>query len=238
MSFILLIAFIAFLYASVGHGGASGYLALMIIFGISPVLTKSSALILNIFVSIISFWQFYQAGHFRWKLFFPFVIGSIPMSFLGGFINVSDDLYKQLLGLCLLFAVFRILHKPLEVIEKKQISWFWSLLIGGGIGLFSGMLGIGGGIILTPVLLFFAWVNIKEAAAISSLFIFFNSLAGLAGLTIKGFQFDYQVITWVGAGVLGGFLGAYYGSQKFNSPTLRYILASVLLIACWKLLSV
>src|SRR5436190_4885381 len=107
--FLFLIFIVAFMYASVGHGGASGYLALMVLFGISPVLMKSSALILNIFVSAIAFIQYYRHGHFRWKILFPFILLSIPLSFIGAKIHIETHTYKIILAICLVIATMRLL---------------------------------------------------------------------------------------------------------------------------------
>lgn len=231
----LLIGIMAYLYASVGHGGASGYLALMALFGTSPVLMKSSALILNVFVSLIAFAQFYRAGHFRWNLFWPFVITSIPLSFVGATLPITNSLYKKLLAIALAIAIARMLFQPLDKRETKPVLLWLCLVIGAVIGLLSGMLGIGGGIILTPVILLLGWGKVKETAAVSALFIFVNSLSGLSGLISKGFRPDTELLPWLGAALIGGFIGAYQGSFKYNLSTLRYILASVLLIAVAKL---
>jgi uncharacterized membrane protein YfcA len=231
----LLIGIMAFLYASVGHGGASGYLALMAIFGTSPVLMKSSALILNVFVSIVAFIQYYRAGYFRWNLFWPFAIASIPLSYVGATLPITDSLYKKLLAVALAIAIARMLFQPVEKSEQKYIPLAGALGIGAVIGLLSGMLGIGGGIILSPVILLLGWGKVKETAAVSALFIFVNSMSGLYGLFQKGFEPNVQLSTWLIAALIGGFIGAYQGSFKFNLQTLRYILASVLLIAVAKL---
>ncbi len=232
---LLLIGIMAFLYASVGHGGASGYLALMALFGTSPTLMKSSALILNVFVSLIAFIQYYRAGHFRWNLFWPFVITSIPLSYIGATLPITDSLYKKLLAVALAIAIARMLFQPVDKKETKSVVLWLSLVIGAAIGLLSGMLGIGGGIILSPVILLLGWGRVKETAAVSALFIFVNSMSGLYGLFQKGFVPNTQLSTWLIAALIGGTLGAYQGSFKFNLQTLRYILASVLLIAVAKL---
>lgn len=232
---LLLIGIMAFLYASVGHGGASGYLALMALFGTSPALMKSSALILNVFVSLIAFIQYYRAGHFRWNLFWPFVITSIPLSYIGATLPITDSLYKKLLAVALAIAIARMLFQPVDKKETKPVILWLSLVIGAAIGLLSGMLGIGGGIILSPVILLLGWGRVKETAAVSALFIFVNSMSGLYGLFQKGFVPNTQLSTWLIAALIGGTLGAYQGSFKFNLQTLRYILASVLLIAVAKL---
>ncbi|WP_310586775.1 sulfite exporter TauE/SafE family protein [Runella salmonicolor] len=231
----LLIGIMAFLYASVGHGGASGYLALMAIFGTSPALMKSSALILNVFVSLVAFIQYYRAGHFRWNLFWPFALASIPLSYIGATLPITDSLYKKLLAVALAIAIARMLFQPVEKAENKPVPLMGALAIGAVIGLLSGMLGIGGGIVLSPVILLLGWGRVKETAAVSALFIFVNSMSGLYGLFQKGFEPNGQLTSWLVAALVGGFVGAYQGSFKFNLQTLRYILASVLLIAVAKL---
>ncbi len=226
---------LAFLYASVGHGGASGYLALMAIYGVAPPMMKSSALILNVFVSLIAFVQYYRAGYFKWNLFWPFAVTSIPMSFIGATLPITDSMYKKLLAVALMIAIGRMLFQALEKKEIKPNSIALSLLVGAVIGLLSGMLSIGGGIILSPVILLLGWGRVKETAAVSALFIFVNSISGLAGLVTKGIEINGQLGTWIIAALIGGSIGAYQGSFKFNLPTLRYILAGVLVVACLKL---
>ena len=236
LPFLLCLFIVGFMYASVGHGGASGYLATMILFGISPALMKPSALLLNLFVSTVSFIQFYRAGHFRWATFWPFAIASVPMAFIGAKLPLTDSLYKQLLAFCLLLAVIRLVwtFRDTEA-EPQPIPLTAGLASGGVIGLLSGMLGIGGGIILSPLMLFFRWGRFKEIAPTSALFIFVNSLSGLFGLVSKGYTPEPSIWTWIGVAFAGGILGGYFGSQRFSVPVLRYMLAGVLLIAGLKL---
>lgn len=235
--FIPLLFIVAFLYASVGHGGASGYLALMALFSFSPSVMKSSALILNICVSVIAFYQYYKGGYFKWQLFLPFIITSVPASFIGAYITVDADIYKKILGVLLLFPILRLLGVFGKENEKlKEIKWLWALFIGAIIGLLSGMIGIGGGIILSPVILLLHWGNIKQSAAVSALFIFVNSIAGITGLMIKGVSIDNYVFLWLPVAITGGVAGAYVAQKKLNNQTLKVILASVLVIASMKLL--
>ena len=232
---MLAILIIAFLYSSVGHGGASGYLAIMALFGTQPELMKSSALILNLFVAGLAFTAYYRAGYFRLKLLLPFVLGSIPMSFIGAKMNIDPHLYKILLGICLSFAVFRLFLKNVVCKEHRNLAFVWAMLIGAFIGFFSGMIGIGGGIILSPLLILFGWANLKETAAVSAMFILLNSVSGLAGLFSSGIQLNHEIYSWILAGIVGAILGSYMGSFKFSFRKLQYILASVLLFAIVKL---
>ena len=235
--FYFLLFLVAFLYASVGHGGASGYLALMAIWGIAPEVMKPTALLLNLFVSLTSFIQFFRGGHFRWKLFLPFAIASVPMAFVGGMITVDANIYKKILGILLLVPIIRFLFfRNIQVSEIRKANIALSLLIGAAIGVLSGLIGIGGGILLSPALLLLKWADMKQTAAISALFIFVNSLSGLAGQLTKGIQFTSDMYVYVAAAFVGGLLGAYFGSLRFKATILKYLLAIVLIVAAYKLL--
>ncbi len=234
---ILFLIIIAFLYSSVGHGGASGYLGMMVLLGVSPALMKPSALLLNIIVSAIATIQFYRAGYFRKNLFIPFIILSIPFSFIGSMITINEHVYKVILGICLLISVFRLLMMNKNVVqtENKKFSLTVALIIGACIGLLSGMIGIGGGILLSPLLILLHWANIKEAAAVAAPFILVNSLAGIFGLSLTGIFFTPQILWWVAAASAGGLAGSYWGSARFNFIALKYLLSVVLILAAGKL---
>ena len=235
--FYCLLFLVAFLYSSVGHGGASGYLALMAIWGIAPEVMKPTALLLNLFVSLTSFIQFFRGGHFRWKLFLPFAIASIPMAFAAGMITVDTDIYKKMLGILLLVPIIRFLFfRNIQVNEIRKADVSLSLLIGAAIGFLSGLIGIGGGILLSPALLLLKWADMKQTAAISALFIFVNSLSGLAGQLTKGIQFTPDMYAYVAVAFAGGLLGAYFGSLRFKPSIIKYLLAAVLIVAAYKLL--
>lgn len=235
--FYILLFIVAFMYASVGHGGASGYLALMALFNTDPGIMKPTALLLNLFVSLTAFIQFYRGGHFKWKIFLPFALASIPMSFLGGLVTLDSMIYKKLLGALLLIPVARFLFSQRVHEEQYREARVWiSVLVGAAIGFLSGLIGIGGGIILSPVLLLMGWTNQKQTAAISALFIFVNSLAGLGGQLAKGVSFNTGMISMVAIAFAGGLLGAWFGSIKFNQKVLQYFLAAVLALASLKLI--
>lgn len=234
--FLLLLPCVAFLYASVGHGGASGYLALMALFSFAPETMKPTALLLNLFVAGIAFYHYYKAGHFNMKLFIPFAIASIPLAFLGGMIEIDASIYKKILAVLLIFAILKMLNVfGKESVLIKDLKLWQGLVVGGLIGFFSGLIGIGGGIILTPVILLLHWGKMKEAAAVSALFIWVNSAAGLFGQFSSGVSISSQSFILVGVALIGGFFGSYYGSKKFNNNLLRYMLAFVLIIASAKL---
>jgi len=235
--FIFLLFIIAALYASVGHGGASGYLALMAIFGFGQYLMKSSALTLNLFVAGIAFYSFYKKGYFKFKVLLPFIIGSIPMAFLGARMTINPHTYKMILGIFLLIAVSRMLFSPKGEYEKSNNPIFFvAVLIGAVVGFFSGMIGIGGGIILSPILLLMHWANMKETAGISALFILVNSTAGLLGLVFNAaFTPSPQILVWAAVGLAGGFMGSFLSSVKLSSFKLKYVLVFVLVVASFKL---
>lgn len=234
--FLVILPVVAFLYASVGHGGASGYLALMALFSFAPETMKPTALLLNLFVAGIAFYHYYKAGHFSMKLFIPFAIASIPLAFLGGMIEIDASVYKRILAFLLLFAILKILNVfGKESTQIKDLKLWQGLTVGGIIGFFSGLIGIGGGIILTPVILLLHWGKMKEAAAVSALFIWVNSASGMLGQLTSGVTLSYEAFILVAIALVGGFIGSYYGSKKFNNKRLQYLLAFVLIIASAKL---
>jgi len=233
---LILLPVVAFLYASVGHGGASGYLALMSLFAFEVSVMKPTALVLNILVSGISFYFYFREKQFDWKLFYPFAITSIPFSFLGGIITIEPHIYKLILATVLVVAVLRLMGVfGKERSKLKQVNISLALLIGAAIGFLSGLIGIGGGIILSPVILLLGWGTMKQTAAVSALFIFVNSIAGLFGFVSKGGILPASSVPLVALAIIGGILGGYYGSRKFNTLTLRNVLAFVLGIAILKL---
>lgn len=235
--FYVILFFVAFLYAAVGHGGASGYLALMALYGVVPEQMKPTALVLNLFVSLTSFIQYYRGGYFSKKLFIPIAAASIPLAFIGGMITVEENIYKRILGILLLFPVIRFFFfKNVDDSELKSHNTTIAVVTGGVVGLLSGMIGIGGGIILSPILLLLHWTNQKQTAAISAAFIFVNSVAGLGGMITQGISFTGDMMMYIVVAFTGGLLGAYLGSKKFNQNVLKYVLATVLLMASYKLL--
>lgn len=235
--FYLLLFVVALLYASVGHGGASGYLALMALFGVAPDVMKPTALLLNLFVSLTAFVQFYRAGHFTWGIFWPLALASVPFAYLGGLVSLDAAVYKKLLGFLLLLPVLRFLFfrknddAPLRTAQPVAAAG-----MGAGIGWLSGLIGIGGGIILSPILLLLKWTNQKQTAAISALFIFVNSLAGLLGQWHRGISVTPEMGAYVAIAFGGGLAGSYLGALKLPQAGIRYALVAVLAVAATKLI--
>lgn len=230
------IAIVALLYSSVGHAGASGYIAVMTLFGLAPAVIKPAALVLNILVATITAWQFWKAGHFSWRLFWPFAILSIPFAFLGGYINLPTHLFKILVGLVLLYSAARFLIEKKIEEEPRDPSRPLAIAVGGGLGLLSGLTGTGGGIFLTPLMIFLRWARTKTASAVSALFILVNSISGLLGNISNTKQLPLFALPLAVAAVTGGAVGSYLGSRQFAPEFIKKLLALVLTIAGVKLI--
>jgi uncharacterized membrane protein YfcA len=181
--------------------------------------------------------MYYRSGYFKWKLLWPFILLSIPMSYWGAHITIDKEVYKIILAICLFIATLRLLGvfgKGLQG-KTKEIILIPAILIGALLGFISGMIGIGGGILLSPVLLLLRWADMKQTAAISAAFIFVNSIAGIIGTPHLGQAFSPDIALWAACAAFGGIIGAFYGSHKFNFTVLRYLLSAVLLFAITKL---
>lgn len=235
---ILAIFIVAVMYSSVGHGGASGYLAVMAFIAVPSNVTRPTALVLNLFVASIATIQFVRAGHFSWSTFWPFAVASIPFAFIGGMIKLPATAYKIVLGLVLLFAAFRLAWTFSKDVEARPPTIWIALAIGAAIGLLSGLVGVGGGIFLTPVLLLMNWAETKTAAGVSALFILVNSASGLAGNYSELIALHANTWLWIATAAVGGIVGSTLGSKRFDSITLRRVLAVVLLFAGVKLIFV
>ncbi len=232
----LAILVVAFLYSSVGHAGASGYIAVMTLFHLAPAEIKPTALVLNILVASIGTWHFWRAGYFSWSLFWPFAVLAIPMAFVGGYLNLPTHVFKVLIGVVLLFSAARFFWSPADDSVAREPSRPAAISIGAGLGLLSGLTGTGGGIFLTPLLLFMRWAKTKNAAAVSALFILVNSISGLLGNLSSTKRFPVFAIALAVAAIAGGTAGSYYGSRRFDHTVIKRLLAVVLLIAGVKLI--
>lgn len=224
------------LYSSVGHAGASGYIAVMTLFGLDVIAIKPIALILNIVVASITAWHFWRADYFSFKLFLPFALLSIPLAFAGGYLNLPLALLKPVIGIVLLLSAAKFLYDPREVETTKTPGFTTAMVAGGGIGLLSGLTGTGGGIFLSPLMLLAKWARTKTAAAVSAVFILVNSLAGLAGNLTATKKLPSAIWLYVGCVLVGGSLGSYLGSRHLSVIWIRRLLALVLTIAGIKLI--
>jgi uncharacterized protein len=228
----------AVLYSSVGHGGASGYLAAMALADMTPAVMKPTALVLNIIVAAIATTKFYRAGCFDRSLFWQFAIGSIPCAFFGGSIVIPTHIYKPIVGIVLLYAAIRLgLNKSSSLpLQPLRRSIWLSIVLGMAIGLLSGLTGVGGGIFLSPLLLLMGWATIKQAAGVSAAFILVNSISGLLGYLTKFPTLPSSLWLWSICAAIGGWIGAEYGSKRIGNHKLQILLAVVLAIAGVKLI--
>lgn len=231
--------FIALMYSTVGHAGASGYLATMALLSFTPAVMKPTALALNIVVALVTTVRFAMAGYFSWRLFWPFALASVPMAYLGGGLALHATIYKILVGIALLFAAAHLILRSSGVSDDAERVSFpgigASLATGGGIGFLSGITGVGGGIFLSPVLIILHWAGLRRTAAVAAAFILLNSISGLTGYLQKGGAFPDHIVFWSVAVVSGGFIGSTLGATRFNSPVLRVLLGVMLGMAGMKL---
>ena len=223
------------LYASVGHAGASGYLAVMAFVGLPAPMMRPTALVLNLLVATIALVRFYRAGFFSWKLFWPFALGSIPFAFIGGAITLPGHWYRTLVGLVLWASAVR-LWLDLRLNTKRDPPKAAAIASGSAIGFLAGITGTGGGIFLSPLLLFMGWAETRTTGGVSAAFILANSIAGLAGNPASIGHLPAQLPLWAGAAVLGGLIGAEVGSRRIDTSVFRKLLGVVLLIAGAKLI--
>jgi uncharacterized membrane protein YfcA len=226
---------VALLYSSVGHAGASGYIAVMTLFGIGVEVIRPTALTLNILVAAIGFIQWWRGGHFAWSLFWPFALVSVPAAFFGGWLQVPAHYLKILIGLVLWFSAWRLVCRKEDPPDIKRPAKTTAVASGAGIGFLSGLTGTGGGIFLTPLMLFCRWAKVKETAAVSSLFILANSSSGLAGYVKSGRELPDFAWPLAAVVALGGFLGSRLGSRHLPPRGISVLLSVVLLVAGTKL---
>ena len=238
-SLIILVAaffIIAALYSVTGHGGASAYIGVMVLLGMAPNEIKPIALSLNVIVSLIATLHFYGAGHFRYALFLPFILGSIPMALLGGYLQLPVQWFNWLMGFALVFSALRIGMKLPPTTAGHIPDFTVALGAGAVIGLISGLIGVGGGIFLTPLMILMRWANARQAAAVSAPFILLNSIAGLIGFSAQASPVFPEIIMWLALPVfVGGFLGSYLGSRSLATSSIARVLSLVLILAGAKL---
>ena len=233
-----LVGVLAGLYASVGHGGASGYLAAMALLGLAPEQMRPTALVLNVLVAGLATVQFARAGHFSWNRFWPFAVASVPLAFVGGMVVLPAWAYQPLVAAALAWAAWRLAwHRGPGEQTPRALPLSLAIAVGALLGLVSGLTGVGGGIYLSPLLLLCGWATPRQTAAVAAAFVLVNSLSGLTGQLASGTQLPWQLIAWTApTAVAGGFIGARMGSARLANPTIRRLLAAVLLVAVAKLL--
>jgi len=228
----------AALYSSVGHAGASGYLAVLALAGVAPFVMKPTALTLNILVALVATARFYRAGYFSWRVLLPFALSSIPFAFLGGWLKLPGAVYTKVVGLVLLFAAYRLWRHAAAAAESESrpVPLPAAVALGAGIGLLSGITGVGGGIFLSPILLLAGWAETRQASGVAAAFILVNSAAGLAGHLASVRYLPDSIYLWGLAAVVGGLLGTELGRRRLATATLRRVLSAVLVIAGLKML--
>ncbi len=237
MLIVPLIFLAALLFSSVGHGGASGYLAVMALMAVAPASMRPAALVLNVLVASIALYKFYKAGAFSKKLLLPLVIASVPCAFLGGQMTLPTQIYKPIIGAVLLYGAWTLLRQANKNVTVAKAPDPPVLLgLGGGLGLLAGLTGIGGGVFLSPILLYFRWAETRVVSGVAAGFILANSIAGLIGVMQKSPKFPEGLIYWAVAAVAGGLIGAEYGSKRLANPAIKKLLALVLVIAGSKLI--
>jgi uncharacterized membrane protein YfcA len=227
----------ALLYSSVGHAGASAYLAAMALVGVAPATMRPTALVLNLFVASIVVVRFARAGHLPWRNLVPLAAGSVPMAFLGGSIDLPGEVYRPLVAIVLLAGALRLATATAATRdeERDRVPILAGVAAGAAIGLLAGLTGTGGGIFLTPLLVLAAWTGTRDAAGLSGAFILVNSIAGLAGLLTGGVSLPVALPLWIGSVAAGGFIGSWLGASRFSILNLRRALAFVLILAAGKL---
>ena len=227
----------ALLYASVGHAGASAYLAAMALVGVPVAVMRPTALVLNLFVASIVVVRFTLAGYLPWRSLLPLAIGSVPMAFIGGSIELPGEVYRPLVAAVLVVGAWRLATSPAPAddADRPGVPWVWGILSGATIGLLAGLTGTGGGIFLTPLLVLAGWTGTRDAAGLSGAFILVNSVAGLAGLLGTGLTLPPALPLWIASVAGGGLIGSWLGAARYSILSLRRALALVLLVAAAKL---
>jgi uncharacterized membrane protein YfcA len=229
----------AMLYSSVGHAGASAYIAIMALFSVPPATMRPTALSLNILVATLASWRYFSAGYFRWRVLWPFAAGAIPFAFIGGAIQLPGAYYRPIVGVVLLFSAVRFLWpRPARLAAEPRDPPIWlGILLGGLIGLLSGLTGTGGGIFLSPLLLLLGWADMRTTSGIAALFILGNSIAGLLGNVAVVRLLPPELPLYAVAVIAGGLVGTTFGI-RLNIGIIQRALGLVLLIAGFKLIGV
>jgi hypothetical protein len=231
----------ALLYSSVGHGGGSGYLAAMALLGMPAAMMRPTALVMNIGVAAIALYKFARVGGFNWRLFLPFALISVPMAYVGGRIQLPMAWFGVLVGAVLLFSALRLFSETLQPAGRQRTLRGpppvpIAMIVGAGIGILSGLTGVGGGIFLSPLVVLMGWGTVRDSAAPTAAFIVVNSISGLIGLLTRQPVLPDALPYWVGAVLVGGLLGATIGARRLGNTGLRRALAAVLVVAGAKMI--
>ena len=236
---LALVLTVAFFYSSVGHGGATGYLAALTLLGVTPVSARVAVLIANVLVASVAWWRFWKEGHFEGKILLLFAVTSVPCAWLGGKIHISPQIYKLILGGVLTAAGVILLFRArwqTDDVPVRNCFWPLGLLVGGGLGFLAGLTGIGGGVFLSPLLYLFRWVKPQTTGGIAAGFIVLNSIAGLAA-TSWGKIIHAGPLLWLTVpAVTGALLGTHLGARRWSSVTFSRVLAGVLIFAGGRML--
>jgi len=229
----------AVLYSMVGHGGASAFLAAMALFGLAPAVMKPTALVLNILVSAVGAVRFARAGRFSWRTYWPFALTAVPLAYLGGAVTLPDAAYRRLVGGVLVYAALRLWLRAggAGTAATRPVPKAAALPLGAGIGFLSGLTGVGGGIFLSPLLVLARWADVRVTAGVAAVFILVNSIAGLLGNLASVHALPPGMPALAAAALSGGLVGSTLGSRHLPSPALRRLLAVVLAVAAWKLVT-
>lgn len=233
---------LAILYSSVGHGGASAYLAVLALLSFAPDSIRPTTLVLNAAVASVATWRYLRAGQFDLRVFLPIALAALPMAFLGGRLQLAPKVFGLVAGSFLLVAAFllawRAKEQPHSDTVPRPLPRWVAFTVGIPIGLLSGIIGVGGGIFLSPILILGGWTTARKASGIAALFILVNSLAGLAGALGHGLQFDPFLPWWLVAVLVGGSIGAHLGASRMGTRLILACLFVVLLSAGLKMLFV
>lgn len=230
---------IAFLYSSVGHGGATGYLAILSLTKLPPNEITTTALTLNVLTASVSLAFLIEAKQLRKDVCIPLLAASIPAAFIGATVSLDKGYFLLLAGVLLLTStklLYDSFTKPPEDSATIPVNVPKAIGIGGALGLLSGMAGIGGGVFLSPVLLFLNWTTVKQTSATAAIFIVCNSVSGLVGKAVSGKLEFGSIVPYLVAAAIGAIAGSFLGAKKLKNNLLRRTLAIVLLVAVGKLL--
>lgn len=231
---------VAVLYSSVGHAGASGYLAVMALMNVAPATMRPTALVLNLLVGTVATIRFARARHFSLPTLWPFAVTSIPMAYIGGAVELPVRGFRGLVGMVLVVAAVQLFRDRVAAQRPEDAGYGPPLVLGlacgAGIGLLAGLTGTGGGIFLSPLLLLTGWAGTRQTGGVTAAFVVVNSAAGLAGNLASVQALPQEVVLWAPAAFIGGLVGSELGARRVTTRTFRRLLGVVLAVAGLKLI--